>query len=348
MRIILAIRADAHYETRTIVIIRKLACIGTTVLLAACSGAGSSSSPGSVSPTLQLVSGTLSIGSAPVTAQSRGRKPAFVSPGTGHAALFIDGVAAASGSTTTCVAATGTGTGCTIAWSAQLSVPAPHVFAVEADTGDNAPANTVLSEGAGSYAVVAGSGNALDVLPLNGVVNQATFAVTNCSGVTPISLCNGTVMLAAAAGNAIEYTGATVVPTIGNGPSSGNVFDNGAVTFVSNNAVAGTGGLVTGTAQTASANVFSTLATNILTVSGVNTTGIYAYQVTCNAAATGSFGLTIAGAATPSLAVSTAELAALSPAVTYPAGGITVVGTAPLFTCAGGTISGSTGTLPVN
>jgi hypothetical protein len=85
-----------------------------------------------------------------------------------------------------------------------------------------------------------------------------------------------------------------------------------------------------------------------LTVSGVNTTGTYTYQVTCNAAATGTFGITVGGAATPSNVVTAAELAALSPAVTYPAGGVTVIGTAPLFTCAAGTISSSTGTLPVN
>jgi len=243
------------------------------------------------------------------------------------------------------VAAAGSGTGCTISWSAQLTVPASHVFAVETDTGTNAPANTVLSEGAASYTVVAGSTNTLATMSLNGVVKQATFTVSGCSGVTPNSLCNGTVALAAAAGNVISYAGTTVVPTTGNSPSSGNVFDNGAVTFVSTTPASG---VATGTAQTTGPNVFSTYAANTLTVSGVNTTGIYTYQVTCASGATGTFGITVGGAATPSLAVTTAELGALTPAVTYPTGGITVIGTAPLFSCTAGGISNASGTLPVN
>ena len=324
---------------------RAVACIGAALLLSACSGGASSSTSPSVTASLRQTSGTLTISSPSARPLSIGRKPEFVSPSTGHASLFIDGAAANSGSTTSCTAATGTGTGCTISWSAQLSVPANHVFAVETDTGATAPTNTVLSEGEASYAVVAGSGNTLAALSLNGVVKQATFAITACSGVSPNSLCNGTVVLAAAAGNAISYTGSTVVPTTGNSPSSGNVFDNGAVTFVS---ATPANGLVTGTAQTNGSNVFSTLVANTLTVSGVNTTGTYTYQATCASGATGTFGITVGGASTPSLAVTTAELAGLPTPVAYPAAGITVIGTAPVFTCSGGNVSGSTGTLPVN
>jgi hypothetical protein len=254
--------------------------------------------------------------------------------------VFIDGATTSAGSTTACTAATGTGTGCTISWSAKLTVPASHVFAVEADTGTNAPTNTVLAEGAASYAVVAGS-NVLATLALNGVVKQATFAVATCA----VATCNGTVVLAASAGNAIAYTGTTVVPTAGNSPSSGNVFDNGAVTFVSDTPATG---LVSGTAQSTGGNVFSTFATNTLTVSGVNITGTYTYQVACVGSATGTFGITVGGAATPSLAVTTAELAALTPAVAYPVAGITVISTAPAFSCAAGSISNASGTLPVN
>jgi hypothetical protein len=60
-----------------------------------------------------------------------------------------------------------------------------------------------------------------------------------------------------------------------NNPSNGTVYDNGSVTLASSNAVAGTGGLETGTAQ----KPFSTLAANTLTITGVNTTGVYTYQV---------------------------------------------------------------------
>jgi hypothetical protein len=219
-------------------------------------------------------------------------------------------------------------------------VPAAHTFAVETDSGTNAPANTVLSVGSGSYAIVAGSANALAALSLNGVVKGATFTVVTCSGTTPTSLCSGTITLAEPAGNAIAYTGATVVPTTGNSPSSGNVFDNGSATFVSNTPAVGT---ITGTAQPN----FSSLAAGTLTVAGVNTTGSYTYQVTCVGGASGTFGITLGGGLTPSLAVSAAELAALSPAVSY-ATGVTVIGTPLSFTCASGNISSAGGTLPVN
>jgi hypothetical protein len=337
------LRLEAHDGKITHVKIQTLACIAAAMLLSACGGSGTGANP--VTASLALVSGTLTIGSRSASAQGNFRKPEFISPSTGHAAVFIDGAAANSGSTTSCSAATGTGTGCTISWSAQLTVPASHTFAVETDTGANAPANTVLSEGAASYAVVAGSSNTLATLSLNGAVKKATFAVTACSGTTPNSLCNGTVVLADAANNAIAYTGSTAVPTTGNSPSSGNVFDNAAVTFVS---ATPANGLVTGTAQTASSNVFSTYATNTLTVSGVNTTGTYTYQVTCGSSATGTFGITVGGASTPSLAVSSAELAALSTAVSYPAAGVTVNATAPVFTCTAGNISSTSGTIPVN
>jgi hypothetical protein len=316
-----------------------IACTACAVLFAACGG-GTSTSPAPANASLQQVSGTFTIGNPGSTAQSSQRGPLFVSASTKHAALFVDGAVTAAGSTTTCIAATGTGTGCTITWAAQLSVPGAHTFAVETDSGTNAPANTVLSEGAGSYAIVAGSGNTLTALSLNGAVAGATFTVAACSGTTPASLCSGTITLSAPAGNAIAYTGATVVPTTGNSPSSGNVFDNGNATFVSSAPAIGT---ITGTVQA----TFSSLATGTLTVSGVDTTGIYTYQVTCGAAATGTFGITVAGGVTPSLAVSAAELAALSPAVSYPAS-IAVIGTAPSFACAAGNISSATGTLPVN
>jgi len=69
---------------------------------------------------------------------------------------------------------------------------------------------------------------------------------------------------------------------------------------VDSNAVAGTGGLVTGTAQTTGGNVFSTHATNTSAISGVDTTATCTYQMTCNSAATGTFGITVGGAASPS------------------------------------------------
>jgi hypothetical protein len=323
------------------------ACMATAMLLASCGGGGSNGSspapvitPGS-GVTTQSVSGTLLIGNPGSTATSTNRSPAFVSASTKHVALFIDGAATTAGQTTTCSASTGTGTGCTITWAAQLTVPAAHTFAVEADTGSNGPANTVLSIGSGSYAIVAGSGNTLAALSLNGIATGVTYTVGTCSGVSPNSTCPGTLTIAAAAGNAIAYTGATTVPTTGNLPTSGNVFDNGPATFVSSAPAVGT---ITGTAQA----TFSTFTTGTLSVSGVDTTGAYTYAVTCGAGTTGSFGITAGGAATADTIITTAELATLAPAVVFPAAGLTLTGTAPAFTCTAGNITSTGGTLPVN
>jgi hypothetical protein len=323
------------------------ACMAAAMLLAACGGGGSNgSSPAPVvtpgtGVTTQSVSGTLLIGNPGTTASSNNRSPAFVSPSTKHVALFIDNGAAAAGQTTTCTASTGTGTGCTITWAAQLTVPAPHTFAVEADTGSNAPTNTVVSIGSGSYAIVAGTGNTLGTLSLNGIATGVTYTVGTCSGVSPNSMCPGTLTISAPAGNAIAYTGATTVPTTGNLPTSGNVFDNGPATFVSSTPLVGT---ITGTAQT----TFSSLAGGTLTVSGVDTTGAYTYAVTCGTGTTGTFGITAGGAATADGIITPTQLATLSPAVLFPAAGLTVLGTAPLFTCTAGNITSTGGTLPVN
>jgi hypothetical protein len=318
---------------------RRLACIASIMSLAACSGGGSSGTPQAIT-TVQQVNGTITIVTPGTIPASVGRRPAFVSPATGHVALFINGAAAAAGSTVTCASANGNTGGCTISWTAALAVPHSYTFAVEADSGINSPANTVLSEGEETYTVVSGS-NTVTALSLNGVVKDATFTATSCT----TGSCSGTIALAAAAGNIISYGGALTVPAAGNNPSSGNVFDNGSVTFVSS--AAGIG-LVTGSAYTSGANVYASYATNTLTVSGVqaSTTGTYPYVVTCGASATGTFGITTGGAGTPSGDVTTAELTALG--VSYPAAAITVIGTAPSFSCASGTIGDATGTIPVN
>jgi hypothetical protein len=317
-----------------------LVCMASATLLAACGGGGASSSP-SLAPSgsTQAVSGTLTIGNPGSMAMSSRRAPAFVSASTKHVVLFIDGAATASSVTTTCGASTATG--CTIAWAAQLTVPNVHLFAVEADSGTNAPANTVLSVGSASYQIVAGSANSLTIPSLNGIAHTATISVGTCSGTTPNSSCNGTVTLADPANNAIAYTGATIVPTTGNAPSSGNIFDNGVATFASSAPAVGT---ITGTAQAP----FSSLAAGTLTVSGVNTTGSYTYQVTCAAGATGTFGITAGGASTIDTVVTPAELAGLSPAVSQPPAGLVVMGTPASFTCVGGNIDSTAGSLTLN
>ena len=147
--------------------------------------------------------------------------------------------------------------------------------------------------------------------------------------------------VAAPANNAIAYTGGAAVPTTGNLPTSGNVFDNGPATFVSSNPTIGT---ITAGAQ----SPFSTLVGGTLSLAGVNTTGIYTYAVTCGAAATGTFTITPGGGATADTILTAPELAGLTPVVSLPAAGLTVAGTALSFTCTAGNITSTGGTVPVN
>ena len=321
--------------------IRPLAVVGASFLLAACGGGGGSTNT-SPSNVLQ-VSGSLPIVSNQAGAlASTSRSPKFVSLATANARLFIDGIATPSGAATTCTATNGTGTSCTIAWSANVTVPASHTFTVETDTGaGGTPANTALSEGSGQYVIIAGN-NTLTPMSLNGIVVGALFTVTSCTATS----CSGNVTLSDASGNAIVYGGALTVPTNGQTPTSGNVYDNNGagtsnVTITSATPAVGT---ITGIAQ----GTTSSYTAGTLTTLSVNATGIYTFSASCVAAANGTFGLTVGGAATKSGNVTPAELAALTPAVTYPAAGVVVKGTPPSFTCSNGNISSATGTLPVN
>ena len=319
-----------------------------SLVFAGCSGAGSNGSALSpVANAFQQVSGTLTIGTPPQsgTSSTARSKPEFVSPATTHAYIFINGSATPNNASSTCTGTgtTGTGTFCTISWSTSLAVPASYTFQVETDNGTN-----VLAEGAISEALVAGV-NTLGALTLNGVAANAGFATTSCvAGVagTTAGNCSGNVTIEDSAFNAIAYTGATTVPTTGNSPTTGTVFDNGSVTF----AASAASGLVVGTAQTTGGNVFSTFAANALTASGVSTTGVYTYKVQCaTASTTGTFGITVGGGASRALGVniSNAQLANESPVPTY-AASVSTVATAPSYTCTNGVISSASGTLPVN
>jgi hypothetical protein len=310
-------------------------------VLAACAGGGSGAAPSGGQP--QQVSGTLSIATAPTTPSSKSRRPAFVGQGTTHAWVFINGALTPSNTSGTCTGTqtTGSGTFCTISWGTSLAVPASYTFKVTTDDGSK-----VLAEGSATFAITSGA-NSVGPLTLNGVAAKATYATTSCtSGTagTTAGTCAGTITVQDNASDAIAYTGATTVPTAGLSPTNGTIFDNGSATLTSSSA----SGLVTGTAQTASSNVFSTFASNTLTLSGVNTTGVYTYAVACaTATTTGSFGITLGGSSgrTSGVNVLDTQLANESPVPTYPT---SISATSPTYVCTNGVISSATGTLPIN
>jgi hypothetical protein len=297
------------------------------------------------------VSGTIEIAlpSVPTVsgAGSRGDSlPAEVSGGTTHAALFIDGSSSPAGQTSSCTASIGTGTGCTISWSASLSAPASHTFAVETDNGSK-----VLDEGKATYFVnvgtnalgSGGTGNA--PLSLNAAAFTFGYSVASCAAGT----CSGSFSLFDAAFYSILYGGSTPVPTNGQNPTSGNVFDNNGggtsnLTVTSNNAGLGT---VTGTAQSSGSNTYATYSSGTLTVVGLNNSGNFPYSVACVAGATGTFGITFGGLTTPSGDITTAELAAISATLSYPASPAGT-GTGNIFTCTSGAITATSGTLVTN
>ena len=344
---------------------RTFACVAIVGALAV-TAAGMAVGAPSSGRQMKQVSGTLRL-EMPATLTSRvsagstgysltsfqSSMPAYVSTATAHASLFIDHAATAAGSTTTCSASNGTGTGCTISWTANLTVPASHVFSVEIDTGPSIlPHNTVLAEGQGTYTVfpgtnTLGTGGNGSPLSLNGVANTYFYNITTCSAAS----CTGTISFADAASYTIFYAGALTTPTQGQSPTSGNVFDDNGfgqsgpsatsnITIASDTPSIGT---MTGTAQ----SPWTSLSSNSLNILGVNASQQYPYTVTCGANANGKFGLLSGGGAVGSGDVTAAELSGLPAAVTYPAGpgGID---TTNLFTCTNGVASDANGSLVTN
>jgi hypothetical protein len=315
---------------------------------AGCSGGGSSgSSLAPLSTAVQQVSGTLTIGTPSGSGTSSlARTPQFVSANTTHAYIFINGSATPANASSTCGPAAGTSgvaatTFCTIAWSTALAVPASYNFQVETDNGTK-----VLAEGSVVEALIAGV-NTLGTLTLNGVVNNATFTTASCvAGVagTTAGTCSGNVTLSSNALDAITYNGPALTVNAGLNPTTGTVFDNGAVTFASSTA----NGLVTGTPQTVGAYVYSTFAANTLTASGVSPTGSYTFSVKCaTATTTGVFGITVGGGASQASGVNILNSTLTAIGTTY-VNSVSTVATAPSYSCANGVISAATGTLPIN
>jgi hypothetical protein len=269
------------------------------------------------------------------TASRSARKPDFVGQSTTHAYVFINNALTPSNLTSTCTGTqtSGTGTFCTISWYTTLSVPASYKFQVETDDG-----TTVLAEGQATYALVLGT-NTLAPMTLNAVAYTGTWATTSCSvGVagTTAGTCNGTLTVGDKDADPITYTGTTVVPTTGNNPTTGTVYDNGGAVLVSS---ATSIGLLTGTAQTSGSNTYSTFASGTLTIVGISPTASYPFAVKCATATTsGSFSLTVSGgqSRTSGVNILDTQLANESPVPTYPPNGS---GGPPVYTCANGVIS---------
>ncbi len=311
------------------------------LLLAGCTSAGSNgTTPSVVEPALPEVSGTLAIAAPSIGASHRARRPAFVGAATQHAYIFINGSLTPSNASSSCTGTqtSGTGTFCTISWTARLAVPASYPFQVETDDGVR-----VLAEGAATYPLVAGN-NTLAALALNGISYLASWATTSCTaGVAGATAgtCNVTLTIADGDAEVITYSGATLVPTTGNTPTTGTVYDNGAVSFVS---AAPAVGIITGTAQTSGSNVYSTFASGTLTIGGVSTTGVYTFAVKCaTATASGSFSFSPSGGIgrTSGVNILDSQLANESPVPAYPV----PTGGPPTFTCTNGVISSATGGL---
>lgn len=180
--------------------------------LAACSGGSPSSNTVPLPPkSTQQATGTITfVVPQSKSATSSARKPAYISPGTTHAALFIDGSTTAASNSTTCT------TGCVLTFSTTAGA---HTFNGEIDNGTN-----VLALGtSGSQTVVVGNTNTFGIT-LNGAAADVTGTVDNCTA----SSCVTTFAVTDAA-----------LADITSGGVTGAAFDNSSVTLLPTNASVG-------------------------------------------------------------------------------------------------------------
>lgn len=182
--------------------------LAITVMLTACSGGGSAHNPAlSTAQQGATASGTLTISlSNNAGTASRSRKPAYISPSTTQATLFIDG--STSGFRTPCTFSAG---GCTINWT---STSGTHTFSAEIDDG-SASGGNVLAQGSESVTLAPGL-NSVPNITLNGVPAQVYLlteaicpsADSQCTlGSTLPSYVEGTYQLLDMDGNIITSPG---------------------------------------------------------------------------------------------------------------------------------------------
>jgi hypothetical protein len=275
-------------------------CILTAGMVAACSGGSGNGTVPQQTQQKFAATGTLTL-ALPQSTSSSARKPAYVGASTGHAEVFINDTLA--GSTTSC-----TSVSCSLAWTYYLSSGSANQsvsFAVEADTGTNAPAHTILSAGANSYDISPGSnGTPLD-LTLSGAAAGVTWTAGTLNNTPNPGTVAGTFSVLDAIGNTIT--------------SPGSTFDNAPITFTSTPENVGGGSFSTPTA-----------------LSSVTSD---AFAAACTAT-NGTFQIS-AIAASSSTALDSTTLSILSgqsPAISYPSAGLSAA-TVYIYNCTSGVIS---------
>jgi len=279
-------------------------CLALT-LLAGCAGGGSSISTPQQSGS--PATGTLTLVALPTS--SHARKPEYISSATAHAAFFVDSVTAAAGSSSSCSA------GCTIPYSTTAGT---HTLSAEIDNSSH----VVLAEGTtGPQTLVSGPGNNFTIT-LNGAAAQLSWvANTGSSPASPAQPTSVTANWAVADSSGVLIT---------NAPTGSAAFDGGTITFAA---------VVVSGLSGASPTVSPT------TLAHPDAAGNdYAFTASCNGATgTGTFNVT-ATSGPGSGDVLPAQLAGLSPAVTYPSTALSVTPT-HTYTCTNGVISDSSGSV---
>lgn len=228
-------------------------------------------------PAGAAAAGILTIPARAITS-SLVRSPEYISTATTQAALFIDNITTAAGSSTSC------SSGCTIAYKTTAGT---HTFRAEIANGTN----VVLAAGSKSVTVVAGSGNNF-TLTLNGAagiaawVASSSFTTNSILGTFSVADSSSVLITSAPAG-------------------ASTAFDNAPITFTAT----GDQGF-TGTASFTTSGVTTLSAP---TAAGNN----YPFTATCSATANGPFAIT-AAAGSSAAGITVAQLAGLAPAASYP------------------------------
>lgn len=249
-------------------------------------------------PPMATATGTLTI-VTPATATSKARRPAFLSPATTQAALFIDGITKAAGSSTSCAA------GCTIAYATTAGT---HTFRAEVANGSN----VALGAGSKSVTVNAGSGNAI-TLTINGAASIASWVSTTSTTTNSIS---GTY--------SIEDPSAVLITSAPAGAST--AFDNAPVTFA------------TAVSPSFSGTATFTTTGSSTTLAAPDANGNdYPFTASCSASANGTFTVN-ATSSSSAAGISAGQLSGLTPAVSYPSSTMNTAAM-HTYGCINGTIS---------